>query len=94
MATNKKIDVKPISFGMTGFTLEDLLLGDFKDELKKELPTSIITHMAITFSDSKDVIFIGHDRKDGKINVERVDIEGTNSEFVGRIVEILKKVLS
>jgi len=94
MGSKKEITVKPISFGMTGFKIEDLILKDLREELKKELPTSIVIHLGIGFTDSKDVIFISHDRQDGKYKLERVDAEGTNVELISRAVEVLKKVLS
>lgn len=94
MADDKKITVKPISFGISGFKVEDLLLKDFMGELKRELPTSLIGHFLIGFSDSKDLVAISHDRVEGKFKLDRVDVEGTNAEFVSRVVEVLKKVLT
>lgn len=94
MVSEKKITVEPISFGMTGFKVEDLLLKDFIAELKRELPTSLVAHFCIGFTDSKDIIAISHDRYEGKFKLDRVDIEGSNAELVNRVVEVLKKVLT
>lgn len=94
MTNNKKITVEPISFGMSGFKVEELFKDDFVAELKKQLPTSIFAHLCIGFTDSKDMISISHDRKEGKFKLDRVDIEGTKAEFVSRVVDALKKVLT
>ena len=93
MANNKKITVEPISFGMSGFKVEELFSDDLVAEVKKQLPTSIFAHLCIGFTDSKDMVSISHDRKEGKFILDRVDIEGTNPEFVIRVVDALKKVL-
>jgi len=94
MAKDKQIIVKPISFGITGFKVEDLFLKDFLGELKKELPTSLIVHFCIGFTDSKDIVAISHDKMDGKFKLDRVDVEGTKAESIKRMVEVLKKVLT
>ena len=93
MANDKKITVEPISFRMSGFKVEDLFPDDLVAEVKKQLPTSIFVHFCIGFTDSKDMVAISHDRKEGKFRLDRVDIEGTNAEFVTRVVDALKKVL-
>ena len=94
MTSDKQITVEPISFGMRGFKVEDLLLKDFVAELKKELPTSLIIHFCIGFTDSKDIIAISHSRLDGTYKVDRVDAEGTNAEQVSLVVKVLKKVIT
>lgn len=91
--SRKQITVKPLSFGMTGFKVENLFLKDFVAELKREFPTALLVHCAIGFSDSKDIIIIGHDRREGKYNTKRVDVEGSEAKSVGRVVEVLKRVL-
>lgn len=92
----KRICVEPLSYGMTGFRVDDLFAKDFITKLKKEMPTSIIIHFCIGFTDSKDVVAVSHDRRDGKYTLDRVDIEGevANAEPIKRVVEILKKVLT
>jgi hypothetical protein len=93
----KQIDVKPISYGLTGFKVEDLLAKDFMAKLKKEMPTSIIAHFCIGFSDSKNIVAVSHEMIEGKFDLERVYVEGegANSEQkVNCVVEILKKVLT
>lgn len=94
MAEKTEISVKPLSFGMTGFKVIDLVIKEFQDELIKEFPTSIITNIIIGFSDSKDVVFLSHDRREGKFELERVDIEGSKAEMMSTMVEILKKVMT
>jgi len=94
MTNDKQLTVEPISFGMRGFKVDDLLLKDFVAELRKELPTSMIVHFCIGFTDSKDIIAISHSRLDGTYMLDRVDAEGTNAEQVARVVKVLKKVIT
>jgi len=91
----KRISVEPLSYSMTGFRVDDLFAKDFIEKLKKEMPNSFIVHFCIGFSDSKDVVAISHDRRDGKYVLDRVDVEGdvANAEPLKRVVEILKKVV-
>jgi len=93
---DKKISVAPLSYGMTGFRIDDLFSKEFIAELKKEMPTSVIAHSCIGFADSKNLIGLSHDRIDGKLMLDRVNIEGDGLEAEKRIktvVEILEKVL-
>lgn len=94
MSTKRDITAKPLAFGMTGFTDDDLVLKNFLEEVKKRLPNAFIAHIGIAFSDTKDFVSIGHDYRDGKHHLERVDVEGSNYEQVDKIVEALNKVLS
>lgn len=94
MTNEEQITVEPISFGMTGFKVEDLFLKELVAELKKELPTSLIVHFCIGFTDSKDLVSISHNRHEGKYKVERVDVEDSNAERVNLVVKALKKVLT
>jgi len=94
MTTNKQIKVEPLSFGMTGFKIEDLFLKNFVTELKKELPTSIIAHFCVGFLDSKDIVAISYDRRDEKFVLNRVDVEGTEKKKIESLVEVLKKALA
>jgi len=91
----KRISVEPLSYGMTGFRIDDLFAKDFIEKLRKEMPTAMIIHFCIGFSDSKDFVAVSHDRRDGKYVLDRVDVEGDveNVEPLKRIVEILKKVV-
>ena len=94
MAIGNQINVEPLSYRMTGFKVEDLFLKEFVAELQRELPNSIIAHFCIGFTDSKDIISISYDRVEGKFNLERVDVEGTDIKLVRPTVEVLKKVLT
>ena len=93
----KRIEVAPISYGMTGFRVDDLFSKEFIEELKREMPTSVIAHFCIGFTDSKNLVAVSHDRVEGKYTLDRVDIEGDGAGADKRIkcvVEILKKVLT
>jgi len=93
----KRIGVEPVSYGMTGFKIEDLFAKDFIAKLKKEMPTSIIAHFCIGFSDSKNIVAVSHELIEGKFDLERVYVEGEGASAEQKIkcvVEILKKVLS
>jgi len=93
----KRIGVEPLSYGMTGFRVDDLFSKEFIEELKKEMPTSVIAHFCIGFTDSKNLVSVSHDRIEGKYVLDRVDIEGDGADADRRIkcvVEILKKVLT
>ena len=93
----KRIGVAPLSYGMTGFRVDDLFSKAFIAELKKEMPTSVIAHFCIGFTDSKNVVAVSHERIEGKYVLDRVDIEGDGADADKRIkcvVEILKKVLT
>jgi len=94
MAEEKRISVEPLSYGMTGFKVEDLFSKDFIVELKKEMPTSIIVHFCIGFVDSKDLVSVSHNRRDGKYVLDRVDVEGPEIGPIKRMIEILRKVLT
>lgn len=92
----KRIGVQPLSYGMTGFRVDDLFSKEFIAELKKQMPTSVIAHFCIGFTDSKNLVGISHDRIEGKFVLDRVDVEGDGADAEQRIksvVEILKKVL-
>jgi len=91
--TSRKLAVEPISFGITGIKVEDLFLKDFVAELRKELPNIVIAHFCIGFADSKDLVAVSHDRRDGKYTLERVDVEGTDVKLTGCVLEVLKRVL-
>jgi len=93
----KKIGVEPSSYSLTGFKVEDLFSKKFVAELKKEMPTSIIAHFCIGFSDAKGIVAVSHERIEGKFDLERVYVEGEGANTdhkVKRAVEILKKVLT
>lgn len=93
----KRIGVEPLSYGMTGFRVDDLFSKEFIEELKKEMPTSVIAHFCIGFTDSKNIVAVSHDRIEGKFILDRVDVEGNGVDADKRIkcvVEILKKVLT
>ena len=93
---DKQISVEPSSFGMTGFKIEDLLAKDFIAKLKKEMPTSIIAHFCIGFSDSKNIVAVSHELIEGKFDLERVYVEGEGAnadQKVKCVVEVIKKVL-
>ena len=94
MASKENIEVKPIAFSMVGFKVEDLFIKEFRDILKKELPTSLLLHFCIGFSDSKEIISVTHDRDEDRYELDRVDVEGTTPNNIPQIVEILKKVFS
>ena len=93
----KRISVEPSSYGMTGFRVEDLFSKEFMAKLKQEMPTSIIAHFCIGFTDSKNIVAVSHDRIEGKFLLDRVYIEGDGTDAgqnVNRVVEILKKALT
>ena len=94
MTERERISVEPLSFGMTGFKVEDFFIKKFNDELKREFPTALIALFGIGFADSKDIIFVAYDRREGKYILERVDVEGTNAKVVKQLVEVLKRVLA
>lgn len=94
---NKKIGVEPLSYGMTGFRVDDLLSKKFIEELKKEMPTAIIAHFCISFTDSKNIVAVSHERIEGKTILDHVYVEGEGLEAeqnIKRVVEILKRVLT
>ena len=93
MTESNRIGVEPLSFGLTGFTVGDLFVKTFKEELKKELPTSLLLHFCIGFPDSRVIISVSHSRREGKYILERVDVEGTDSKMTKQVMEVLKKVL-
>jgi len=93
MTADRRIGVEPLSFGITGFKIEDLFVKDFITELREELPTSIIAHFCIGFIDSKDIVAVSYDRRDEKYKLDRVDIEGTEKKQIEHVVEVLKRVL-
>ena len=93
----KKIGVEPLSYGLTGFRVYDLFSKKFIEELKKEMPTSIVAHFCIGFTDSKNMVAVSHDRIEGKFILDRVNVEGDGAEAEQRaksVIEIFKKVLT
>ena len=93
---DKQISVEPSSFGMTGFKIEELFAKKFIAELKKEMPTSIIAHFCIGFSDAKNIVAVSHEVIEGKFDLEHVYVEGEGAnadQKVKCVVEIFKKVL-
>lgn len=94
---NKKIGIEPLSYGMTGFKVEDLFAKEFITKLKQEMPTSLIAHFCIGFTDSKNIVAVSFDRIEGKFLLDRVYVEGQGidaEQNIKRVVEILKKVLT
>lgn len=95
--TEKSIIVEPQSFAMTGFKMEDLFTKDFVEKLKSEMPTSIIAHFCIGFTDSKDIIAISYDRQEGKFLLDKVYVEGEGVSAepkIKSVVETVKKALT
>lgn len=93
----KKISVEPASFGMKGFKIEDLFSKKFVAELKKGMPTSVIAHFCIGFSDAKCIVAVSHELIEGKFDLEHVYVEGEGAnadQKVKCVVEIFKKVLT
>ena len=93
----KKICVEPLSFGMTGFTIEELFSRDFVAQLNKYMPTAILSHFCISFSDSKDMVSVSHDTIEGKTSLDRVYVEGDGKnaeQNIKSMVEVLKKVFT
>jgi hypothetical protein len=94
---NKKIGVEPLSYGMTGFRIEDLFSKEFMAKLKEEFPTSLVAHFCIGFADSKNIVAVSYDRIEGKFVLDRVNIEGDGPDTeqnIKRVVGILKRVLT
>ena len=94
MVDSRKITVEPLCLTMTGFIVNDIISKEFIAELKKEFPSSIVGHIAIVFTDSKRIIAISHDREEGKTNLKRVNIEGSDPKLISRMAEVLKRVLA
>ena len=94
MTDRRQVAVEPLSFGMTGFKVEDLISKDVIAELRRELPTAITAGLVIGFTDSKEIVAVAHDRREGKYNLERVDVEGTEVKLIEHVVEVLKKVVA
>ena len=93
----KEISIEPQSYGMTGFTVEDLFTKEFVAKLKKEMPTSIIAHFCIGFTDAKDVVAVSISRQEGKFILGRVYVEGEGAvaeQKIKCVVDIVKKVLT
>lgn len=97
LTNEKKISVEPLSYGMSGFKVDDLFSKDFIGELKRQMPTSVIAHFCIGFTDSKNIVAVSHEREEGKILLERVLVEGDGADAeknIKNVVAVLKKVLS
>ena len=92
----KKIGVEPSAYSLTGFKVEDLFIKKLVAELKKEMPTSIIAHFCIGFSDAKNIVSVTHELTESGFSTNRVYVEGEGAnadQKVKCLVEILKKVL-
>jgi hypothetical protein len=93
----KKISVEPTSYSLTGFKTEDLFSKKFVEALKKEMPTVIPACLCFGFSDNTTIIQVGHDRREGKFDLEHVSVSGDgprSEQKVKCVVEVLKKVLT
>ena len=94
MSNNPHVTVEPLTYGMTGFKVEDLVSQRFLEEIRKEMGNSVIAAIVIGFTDSKELVSISHDRKEGKTLLERVDVEGTEPISVRKAMEALKRVFA
>ena len=93
----KQICVEPQSYAMTGVKIEDLFTEKFVTKLRKEMPTSIIAHFCIGFTDSKEIVAVSYDRQEGKFILDRVYVEGEGAAAEPKIkcvVDVVKKVLT
>jgi hypothetical protein len=94
---SEKICIEPQSYAISGLKMDDVFTGKFLEILRKELPTSIIAHFCIGFSDSKDIISVSYDRREGKFILDKVYVEGEGSEAepkIKSVVDTIKKVLT
>jgi len=87
----KVIATEPASFMVTGFSVGDLLQKDFVTEITKEFPKAVVAAIIISIEDPKGIVSISHPLKDGKIQSESVEVDGSEPKFVQRILDILKR---
>jgi hypothetical protein len=96
MSTKPNVSSEPLTYGMTGFKVDDLVSPKFLAEMKKEFPTAIATFVIFGFADSKEGVAVFHDRDHdtGKFNIERVDVEGSGPDISAKVRDILIRVFS
>lgn len=92
MAKKSKIKVEPLSYAITGINIEDFFKESFKEALQAELSTSLLVAAMVGFVDSKDIVMLTYQRKDGKFITDHVEIEGTDGKITRRVLEAIQKV--
>jgi len=94
MASTKRVVTEPMCMRLRGFSVEDLFTAEFLKALKVDLPTAVVGHFAIGFTDSKDQVAISFDIKDGKLITDYVDVEGSNPKPIQSVVNVIQRVIS
>lgn len=93
MESAKRVSSEPVAYNMKGFTLDELVSPKLLSELKAVFPTAVIGAMAVGFTDSKDQIYIGHERKEGKYLPEIVEIHGDTPDQTAKTVQAVTKAV-
>jgi hypothetical protein len=94
MKESRQITEELLSLSLTGFKVEDLFSKEFISELKKDMPTAVIGHIGIRFTDSANALSVSHDVRNGKIMTERVDVEAYVPKLAPRLAQVIKKVFA
>lgn len=92
MSKKRKISVEPLSYAITGINIEDFFKESFKEALQAELTTSALVGILVGFVDSKDMVMLTYQRKEGKFITDHVEIEGTDGKLTRRVLEAIQKV--
>jgi hypothetical protein len=90
---NSRVREEPLSYATTGFKVEEMVSKEFVTAIRESIPSAVVTAVIIGFTDSKDIVIVGHDRKEGKHILERVTIEGSDMNRIRQTLNTVKKVI-
>ncbi len=94
MASAKRVAKEPFGMRLRGFSVDELFTPEFLKALKTDMPTAIIGHFAIGFSDSKEQVSVSFDVKEGKVITDYVDVGGTDPKPIQAVIAVIEKVIS
>jgi len=90
---SSEIKVEPLSVRVRGVTLDRLLSKEFVGMLKSLMPSVVAGHLMIGFTDSDQIIAITHERKDKKVLLDHLDVEGDDHELILKVVKAIEEAV-
>jgi len=92
MPKEKPFDYESISYRVKNVKVEDYFKPEFLEAMRSILPNSVIGHITIDIPDAKEYVYVGHDTRGGKLDMNRVDVTGLDPKYTNSVLELVKKV--
>ena len=87
-----KLEVESVSRRVKGITLGELISKGLFEELKKELPTTVLGHIYFGFTDSDKIISVTHEVKEKKVNLDFFYLDGNDPKMVESVLKVMERV--